>query len=274
MIAIFLFNVLTALLAPTLEKDRGEGITAYGGSPTPDPTAGYLQNNILATVVNPALGNTPGGIPASPAIAANLAVFANTNAQDLKCVAYTDNLGPIATTIDYTNSDNGNGIVRQTQIVPNYYGQPGIMGNPLSGIWAAPIPPAFTAAQVLNPVMEFLNISAFPLVLHPAVGSPTIGVAPGTWAVDAMTAPTITLAPFAPFAPPAAPMWVDYYGNGGIINALTVTAHAEANGPAPGPLACRITGGILAIPRREMDAGISDPWKELPARSANWPYRS
>ncbi len=194
------------------------------------PNSGYLQNNIVARVLNPSLA--AGASPTEPILGGELAVFTNTNAQDLVSLAYTKELGPVATSLDYVNTAQTNAVACMDRIIPDYYFTPGIIGGPLNGTWAAPVPPAVTANMV--PQQLFLNRSWFPLVLHPAVGSPDCFGPPAnanTWLVDAVSAPTITINPEQPETPT---ITVDYYGNWNnatppvsIENTLTVTAHAE-----------------------------------------------
>lgn len=178
------------------------------------PNSGYLQNNILAWAINPNL--TPGPNPNQPLVGGKLAIFANTNAQDLKGLTYTPDLGPIATCIDYVNTSNLNGIVRVDQVIPNYYQFP---GGPLAAPnWAAPVPPAFTTG-VTGPV--FVNGSWFPLSLEPAAGSQTTGVPLGTWLPSNSAAPIYIDPEFF------ATVSVDYYGwpFSPAPNALIVTGH-------------------------------------------------
>ena len=183
------------------EMVRGSGVNG-----------GYWQNNVLATVVNPDLSEAVIE-PWAPLIAGRLAVFANTNAQDLKCVAYTDQLGPMATCIDYANTDNGNGIVRMNQIIPNYYSGPGTIipgGTPLPN-WAAP--PPLSSTDISVPAV-FANSSYMPLRLYPAVGSQTPGVVAGTWVDNDW----LTINPEG-----VGNTTIDYFGNGGDTNILTLT---------------------------------------------------
>ncbi len=211
------------------------------------PISGYLQNNIVARVVNPNL--SAGVSPTEPLIGGKVAVFANTNAQDLVGVTYSLELGPIATCLDYVNTAQTNAIVRTNRIIPCYYAQPGIFGALLNGTWPAPALGSYTTAPLPTP--EYLNTSWFPLVLYPAVGSPdvpTVPPGPYVWFVDPAVSPTgspsITL---NPEWPEPAPVMIDYYGNKSNENRLLATAHVEANGLGAWPLSLPDSWGNMGI---------------------------
>ncbi len=163
----------------SLEQIRTGGSTSHGGNNT------YLQSNIYARVINPAL--VAGPDPTEPQIAGKLAVFANTNAQDLRCVTYNDKLGPIATCLDYVNTAQTSAIARINRVIPLYYMTPELaniiaQGGTPPGDWG-PVPALTWDDKSVMPI--YMNWSYMPLVLTPAAGSmaaPTT-LPLGTWSI-------------------------------------------------------------------------------------------
>jgi hypothetical protein len=173
--------------------------------------SGYLQNNVTARAVNPNL--TAGANPNKPLIGGEIAIAANTNAQDLWSIGYSTDMGPVVGILDYVNTAQTNAIARAVIARPIYVVPP-IGGPLLTGTWTAPTDSHPTGPAVQNP-------SWMPMFFHPAAGSPTTGVTSGTWTINASYS-TMTFAPYMLNV-----VGIDYVSPGIGANALVLTGHIE-----------------------------------------------
>lgn len=197
------------------------------------PYGGYLQNNIVAQVINPNL--VAGSSPTQPLIGGEMCIGASSNAQDLFALVYSDSIGPIAGILEYENTINANGRAQRIITRPYYYFDP---ANPvLSGLWHAP-----SSSDTANNLV-FANASWEPLFIHLGAGSPTSGTPSGTWTVNASNT-TMTLN-FPGFVHP---LWFDYVSPG-FSNALRVSGYVEhiaGQWPLNPPDAWAHTGDVTA----------------------------
>ncbi len=192
-----------------------------------DATTGqpvWAQNNIVARLIDPSLPTQVSG--GQPLCFAQFSLARNTNAQDLVSLHYTKELGFTATFLDYVNTEDFNGVVKNVDINPFIMYSPGATSIPSTntgGTWARG-----TAANTLNNIVY--NTSWVPLKVYPDVRSDSMHSYPHHyWSVpNSITLP----------ARSAEPIYIWYNANHGPCD-LHLMVYGDLVSPGPymvGPL--------------------------------------